>query len=84
MKPTRDRRLWLARGAFCLLSVLVLSLPAQAIADGIVPGGVGEVVNEVTQTAGEVANEATQSAGEVANEATQSAGEVAKGTQRRR
>ncbi len=91
MKPTRDRRLWFARGAFCLLGVLVLSLPVQALADGIVPGGVGDVVDDVTQTAGEVASDVvdgageavegtTDGAGDVVDEATETAGDVVEGT----
>ena len=84
MKLTKDRRLWVARGVFCLLSVLLLSLPAQALADGVLPGGVGEVIDDVTdgagQAVGDAAGSATEAAGDVIEETTGTVDDVVEET----
>jgi hypothetical protein len=88
MRPTRDRRLWFARAVFCVLGVLLLSIPAQALADGVVPGGVGDVIDDVTEGSGDAVDEVvgevddvvepvTEGVGDVVEPVTEEAGEVA-------
>ncbi|MCI0634379.1 MAG: hypothetical protein L0206_10770 [Actinobacteria bacterium] len=52
-------------------------MPAQALADGFVPGGVGDVIDETAGIAGDAAGSATDTAGDVIDEAAGSAGDAA-------
>ena len=76
MYPTRDRRLWFARAVFCVLGVLLLSLPAQALADGVVLGGVGDVIDDVTESAGDAVEEVTDEVDAIVEPVNEGASDV--------
>ena len=67
MKPKRNRTLWFARGVISLLGVLALSLPVQALADGVI----GDTVDEVTGSAGDVTDPITEPVDEVVEPVTE-------------
>ena len=74
MRPTRDRRLWFARAVFCVLGVLLLSIPAQALAD--LPGEVGDVIDDVTEGAGDAVDEVVEEVDDVVEPVTEGVGDV--------
>jgi hypothetical protein len=76
MKPTRDRGLRSTRWVGCLLAVLSLLLPAHALAD-VIPGEVGDVVDEVTETVDEIGDEVTEGVDDAVEEVTDAVDEVA-------